>query len=167
MPLLPRQRKSASGPVEERDLDARPSDAINLAVRFGAPIFVSADVAKSCGGRTPVPAASPSAGGGAAAFAPRARAPPTQLDNALELRVRMALAVAEGREADAARLRDEVAAALGGAASGEAVSAAAAAALMLEVELAVKEERYADAAAARDRLAAMGTFLSAAPDEGA
>ncbi len=42
---MPRQRKGGSGPVEERDLDARPSDAINLAVRFGAPIFVSADVA--------------------------------------------------------------------------------------------------------------------------
>ncbi len=117
--------------------------------------------------RTPVPAAggAPVSNAGVI-FPPRARVPPTKLDASLELRVRMALAVAEGRDADAARLRDEVAAALGGAASGEAVEGATAAALMLEVELAVKEERYADAAAARDRLAAMGTFLSAKPEDG-
>jgi hypothetical protein len=143
------------------DVDARPSDAINLAVRFGAPIFVSEIVAKQCGVRTPlapplasVVVVSPAAA--AAAAARFVRAPAKRLDAALVARMRMALAVAEGRAEDAARARDDVASALGGAASAHAVAAAA---LMLEVERAVAEERYGDAARARDHLAAMNVFL--------
>ena len=71
----------------------------------------------------------------------------------------MALAVAEGRDEDAARLRDEVAAMLGGSATPHAIAAAS---LMLEVERAVRDERYNDAAHARDHLSAMDDFLSAA-----
>jgi hypothetical protein len=140
----------------ETDVDARPSDAINLAVRFQAPIFVAVDVAKTCGERQ-----KPASG---ALAATRVAVPPVKrLDCALELRMRMALAVTEGRDGDAARLRDEVAALLGGAAS--AAHAAAAASLMLEVELAVKHERYSDAAKARDHLAVMDTFLQSVAEE--
>ncbi len=160
------QGKSAAGTTVEMDVDARPSDAINLAVRFGAPIFVSETVAKQCGVRTPLsppqPAAastsavSPASFAGAAAAARFVRAPAKRLDAALVARMRMALAVAEGRAEDAARARDDVASALGGAASAHAVAAAA---LMLEVERAVAEERYGDAAQARDHLSVMNSFL--------
>ena len=156
-------RKAGAG--VELDLDARPSDAINLAVRFSAPIYVSQEVAKTCGvrsgGDAVFSAGSAVTAASAAAAAAAAAAPrpvPKKVDGALELRVRMALAVAEGREEDAARLRDEVAAMLGGSATPHA---AAAASLMLEVERAVRDERYGDAAHARDHLSAMDEFLSA------
>lgn len=154
--------RKAGAPATEMDLDARPSDAINLAVRFAAPIYVSQEVAKTCGVRNatggPVAGAAVTAASAAAAAAAAAvpRPAPKKVDGALELRVRMALAVAEGREDDAARLRDEVAALLGGSATPHAVAAAS---LMLEVERAVRDERYRDAAHARDHLSAMDAFL--------
>lgn len=37
-----------SGGEDEVDVDARPSDAINLAVRFGAPVYINKKIA---GGR--------------------------------------------------------------------------------------------------------------------
>lgn len=39
-------RASAPGENDEVDIDARPSDAINLAVRFGAPVYVSKRIAE-------------------------------------------------------------------------------------------------------------------------
>lgn len=38
---------SSGGPEEEVDIDARPSDAINLAVRFGAPMYVNKRIAET------------------------------------------------------------------------------------------------------------------------
>ncbi len=35
----------ADSKSEEVDIDARPSDAINMAVRFGAPVYIAKDVA--------------------------------------------------------------------------------------------------------------------------
>ena len=153
--------RKAGAPATEMDLDARPSDAINLAVRFAAPIYVSQEVAKTCGVRNAsgglvAGAAVTAASAAAAASVAVPRPAPKKVDGALELRVRMALAVAEGREDDAARLRDEVAALLGGSATPHAVAAAS---LMLEVERAVRDERYRDAAHARDHLSAMDDFL--------
>ena len=152
--------RKAGAAATEMDLDARPSDAINLAVRFAAPIYVSQEVAKTCGVRNAsgglVAGAAVTAASAAAAAAVVPRPAPKKVDGALELRVRMALAVAEGREDDAARLRDEVAALLGGSATPHAVAAAS---LMLEVERAVRDERYRDAAHARDHLSAMDDFL--------
>jgi len=40
----------AGDPPHEVDVDARPSDAINLAVRFGAPVYISKKIAGG-GGR--------------------------------------------------------------------------------------------------------------------
>lgn len=40
-------RNQANGDEEHLDVDARPSDAINLAVRFGAPMYVNKHVAQS------------------------------------------------------------------------------------------------------------------------
>jgi bifunctional DNase/RNase len=37
--------RSGDPPTEEVDVDARPSDAINLAVRFGAPVYISKKIA--------------------------------------------------------------------------------------------------------------------------
>ena len=38
-----------AGPTEEREVDARPSDALNLALVLGAPIRVGADVLAASG----------------------------------------------------------------------------------------------------------------------
>lgn len=60
---------AASGVVDEVDVDARPSDAINLAVRFGAPMYVSKKIADAAAAPPFEPlaghAAAGAAGGGA------------------------------------------------------------------------------------------------------
>jgi len=124
-------------------VDARPSDAINLAVRCGAPIFVAESVARSNGVRQAVPASG--------ADDPMPASPSRLLDKTLELRMRLAIAVQRGRADHAESLRDDIASLL----ADQAPIAVAAAALMLEVELAVKEERWRDAARARKLLAEM------------
>ncbi|KAF8065518.1 hypothetical protein HT031_003119 [Scenedesmus sp. PABB004] len=45
--------------VDEVDVDARPSDAINLAVRFGAPVYVSRKIADGAAQHAPSEAAAP------------------------------------------------------------------------------------------------------------
>ncbi len=80
-------------------LDARPSDAIALALRAAAPIFVDEKVMEAAGiflnG-----AAAPDAQGG--------HAPARKLTPRDALREQLAKAVAEERYEDAARLRDEL-----------------------------------------------------------
>jgi hypothetical protein len=149
IPRLPLQDKA--GAVTETDVDARPSDAINLAVRCGAPIFVSADLARTHGVRAHVPEG-PSASSPASA-APEAlpAAPVRLLDKTLELRIRLAVAIQEGRSRDAQTLRDDIAVLLAGDSS--TVRATAAAQLILEIECAIKDERWKDAAQARNQLA--------------
>ncbi len=132
-------------------MDARPSDAINLAVRCGAPIFVAADVARSHGVRATQPL-------GAQQEAQLPATPTKRLDKTIELRVRLAIAVQEGRLDDAARLRDDIALLL--ASDANTVQAVTAASLMLEVETAVKEERYRDAAQAKHHLEQLDTVIN-------
>ena len=153
---VPTPLQDKAGAVTETDVDARPSDAINLAVRCGAPIFVSADLARTHGVRASVPEgpssdASPAAGSAAPAAEALPAAPVRLLDKTLELRIRLAVAIQEGRHRDAQTLRDDIAVLLAGDSS--TVRATAAAQLILEIECAIKDERWKDAAQARNHLA--------------
>ncbi|MEN9358594.1 MAG: hypothetical protein RL095_129 [Verrucomicrobiota bacterium] len=85
-------------PAGRLSLDCRPSDAIGLALRCRAPVFVSAEVMAKCGVCCGQP---PSTAGLPEAFEPAAPS-----ENSLESRLRKAVA-AENFEL-AARLRDEI-----------------------------------------------------------
>ena len=84
----------------ESEIDARPSDAIALALRFTAPIYVAEEVMEAAGvmlDETPEGAA------GASAEPPGHRLSPAEA-----LKQKLAKAVAEERYEDAAVLRDEL-----------------------------------------------------------
>lgn len=142
-------------------VDSRPSDALNMAVRLGAPIYISEElmrthgVSEEEGGAPRLPSLPP-----VAQTAPVSK----RLDGTLELRMRIALAVAQGRSADAQKLREEVEEALAkgphalGSYGGRSLAELAGRA-MVDLELAVKEERWADAAAAGATLAALDEEL--------
>ena len=128
------------GGATETDVDARPSDAINLAVRCGAPIYVSADVARTHGVRSSMPeSGSSSSTTSGDTDTPSAEslpaAPVRLLDKTLELRMRLAVAVQESRLSDAQSLRDDIAVLLAGDSS--TVRAVAAAQLIYEIEVRV------------------------------
>ena len=63
------------GKTGVREIDARPSDALNLALRVGCPIFVAADVLDSAGIDIPKEADEQELGRGLAEFAQRLQAP--------------------------------------------------------------------------------------------
>ena len=84
----------------ESEIDARPSDAIALALRFTAPIYVAEEVMEAAG----VMLAETTKGGtGATAEPPSHRLAPAEA-----LKQKLAKAVAEERYEDAAALRDEL-----------------------------------------------------------
>jgi len=151
--------------MEEVDsIDARPSDAINLAVRFGAPIYVSKHVVKSSaylmqagqaagdpplpspGGVPQLPSESKGQQGEEQLFSKIQQQVLRRKDPALELRYRLALAVAEERYDEAALIQEQIAAVIG---SDKIAS------LLNRMEQAVAEERYAEAAQLRDELQAL------------
>ena len=119
-------------------MDARPSDAINLAVRCGAPIYINKEV---------VSASAYAITANGTATKVHASRKVKRLDSVIDLRMQLAVAVAQRRLADAEVLSRLIAAKAGADGHG--------AALILEMERAIVEERYADAAALRDRLAAL------------
>lgn len=82
-------------------VDARPSDAIALALRCNAPIFVARDVMEEAGRVIEPPAGSAGGSPEAQASKPR-RGPLDHLKHALEK------AIADERYEDAARLRDKI-----------------------------------------------------------
>ena len=84
----------------ESEIDARPSDAIALALRFTAPIYVAEDVMEAAGVHL-----NETAGDGTP---PNAEPPHPRLAPAEALKQKLAKAVAEERYEDAATLRDEL-----------------------------------------------------------
>jgi len=136
---------TGDGEKKELDIDARPSDAINLAVRFQAPIYVSKHVISS----------SAYLAAGAKDTNPKEKAENDEWfrkvqaqvarrrDPALELRSRLALAVAEERYDDAAKIRDQI---------GVAIGSDKTASLLYDLEQAVAEERFHDAASIHEQL---------------
>ena len=82
----------------ESEIDARPSDAIALALRFKAPIYVAEEVMETAGVKL-----EDSGAGGAGAEPPQPRLAPAEA-----LQQKLAKAVAEERYEDAALLRDQL-----------------------------------------------------------
>lgn len=126
------------------DIDARPSDAINLAVRFQAPIYVSKHVISSSaylasGGETSKEESDVDEEWLRKVAAQAAR----RRDPTLELRSRLAVAVSEERYDDAVRIRDQI---------GQIIGSHSTASLLYDLEQAVAEERFNDAAKIRDEL---------------
>ncbi|KAK3282829.1 hypothetical protein CYMTET_9454 [Cymbomonas tetramitiformis] len=130
----------------EVDVDARPSDALNLALRCQAPIYVHKDVAASSAfvmaDSTGVKdhRREPAAKIDFEKIQKRAK---RRRDPALELRARMAMAVALERYEDAARFRDEIANTVGNDETAR---------LLLLLEQAIADERFTDAVQIRDKL---------------
>jgi len=89
----------------ETQVDARPSDAIALALRCGAPLYVAERVMSRAGVVFPAQDA-PAAAGAAGAAAEHPAAAPDAMDS---LKKELAKAVREERYEDAARLRDQIA----------------------------------------------------------
>jgi hypothetical protein len=83
---------------EKYQIDARPSDAIALALRFNSPIFVSKLVMQNAA--VPLPAENEDEGAGAKAS--------ENMEPCNVLKKELALAISEERYEDAARLRDEL-----------------------------------------------------------
>ena len=84
----------------ESEIDARPSDAIAMALRFTAPIYVADEVMETAG----VMLAETTEGGAG----PNAEPPGHRLAPVEVLKQKLAKAVAEERYEDAATLRDEL-----------------------------------------------------------
>lgn len=88
----------------EMEMDSRPSDAIALALRFGAPIYVAEEVMDEAG-RTFTEA---ELGGAAEQKATTPKEKPKKLTPMEELKKRLEEVVKEERYEDAAKLRDEI-----------------------------------------------------------
>lgn len=156
---------SEGGNFEEVDVDARPSDAINLAVRFSAPIYVSKQVAtkmagplasasstsdsSSSGGRVGGSVSSGNTVGGhgelresSAEVQRSCREELLQYsDPTVLFKVQLEVAVAEERYDDAAMLRDRIEQVM---ASDRCLS------LVVAIETALEDQRYEEAARLRD-----------------
>lgn len=137
--------------LTEIDVDSRPSDAINLAVRFGAPIYVNKDVANKMAHSPTFDDRSVSAGastGGAIADATAADVVQSCREEILHYtdptimhKLQLQLAIAEERFEDATRLRDVIEKML---ASDRAL------ALVVAIETALEDGRFEEAARLRD-----------------
>lgn len=128
--------------VQEVDVDARPSDAINLAVRFGAPIFVNRDIAVKMA-RSRLEEHNES-------HTQIVRSCKEEIlqyqDPTIMHKLQLQLAIAEERFDDAAALRDVIDKML---ASDRAMS------LVVAIETALEDGRYEEAARLRDEFRAL------------
>jgi bifunctional DNase/RNase len=86
-------------------IDARPSDAIAMALRFSAPIFVDESVMEEAG--VIIPEANPDSGA-EPAETDGEKEPPHEMTPIEVLRKKLEAAITEERYEDAARLRDEI-----------------------------------------------------------
>ncbi|KAI7842678.1 hypothetical protein COHA_003609 [Chlorella ohadii] len=140
---------AGGGLPAEIDVDARPSDAVNLAVRFGAPIYVNKEVAA----RMAQPShalESPSPGASSEHHADVVRSCREEIaafnDPTIMHKLQMQLAIAEERFEDATTLRDTIDRIL---ASDRALS------LVVAMETALEDGRYDEAARLRDEFKAL------------
>jgi bifunctional DNase/RNase len=140
---------AAGGMPAEVDVDARPSDAVNLAVRFGAPIYVNKEVAA----RMAQPShalESGSPGASSEHHADVVRSCREEIaafnDPTIMHKLQMQLAIAEERFEDATTLRDAIDRIL---ASDRALS------LVVAMETALEDGRYEEAARLRDEFKAL------------
>lgn len=152
----------------EIDIDARPSDALNLAVRFNAPIFVNKEVAAKMSlpslafDERHVSAAA--AAGSHATHAPSAveitnscREEILQyVDPTIMHKLQLQLAVAEERFEEASRLRDAI---------DKMLASDRALALVVAIETALDDHRYEEAARLRDEFKKLRLAQQAAEKE--
>ncbi|GAB4822363.1 hypothetical protein N2152v2_009409 [Parachlorella kessleri] len=139
---LARGRNGKEPETKEVDIDARPSDAINLAVRFGAPIYVNKDIATKMA-RTRLEEHTES-------HHQIVRSCKEEIvqyqDPTIMHKLNLQLAVAEERFDDAAAIRDTIDKVL---ASDRALS------LVVAIETALEDGRYEEAARLRDEFRAL------------
>ena len=102
--------------IENMDLDARPSDAIALALRYRAPIYVHKDVYESAAisvkevgeGGTPSETETGEAPASASEGAEPRKSPDTQMGKVERLKEKLKRALASEHYEEAARIRDEL-----------------------------------------------------------
>lgn len=149
---------NAAPSATEIDIDARPSDALNLALRFNAPIYVNKDVAAKMS--LPSMAFDERHVSAAAAAGSHATPAPSAVEIAASCRdeilqyadptimhkLQLQLAIAEERFEEASRLRDAIEKTL---ASDRAL------ALVVAIETALEDHRYEEAARLRDEFRAL------------
>ncbi|PSC74915.1 DUF151 domain-containing [Micractinium conductrix] len=145
----------ASMPAEV-DIDARPSDAVNLAVRFGATIYVNREVGAKMGHPVHAFVESGSAGGGSNGsgageqHAEVVRSCREEImaysDPTIMHKLQLQLAIAEERFEDATALRDAIDKIL---ASDRALS------LVVAMETAIEDGRFEEASRLRDEFKAL------------
>jgi len=129
--------RSASG--EEVSIDSRPSDAVNLAVRFNAPIYVHRDVARAMA--TSRVAAKARSEVDVAKICREEIA--LHNDPTVELKLRMQMAIAQEQYATAAKLRDQI---------DHLLSSDRVLGLVVAMESALSGHRYEEALQIRDEL---------------
>jgi len=144
----------------EVDIDSRPSDAINMAARFGAPIYVNKEVASKMahpGGAAGREMGSMSGGGEKASQNAEALKHANEIiqsckeeillynDPTMMHKLQMQLAIAEERFEDATKLRDVIDKLL---ASDRSLS------LVIAIETALEDQRFEEAERLRDELRA-------------
>lgn len=136
----------------EVDIDARPSDAMNLAIRFGAAIYVNKEVAAKMS--HPIQATTPEIHTG---NAPGGVVPPNDAageilktcreelmhynDPTIMHKLQLQLAIAEERFEDASKIRDVI---------DRILASDRALALVVAIETALEDQRYEEAARLRD-----------------
>lgn len=129
--------RSSSG--EEVSVDARPSDAVNLAVRFNAPIYVHRDVASRM--------ATSSHGGQERSETEVTRSCREEIalhtDPTMLLELQMQLAIQEENYSKAAQLRDQI---------DQLLSSDRVLGLVVALESALSGDRYEEALQIRDEL---------------
>ena len=141
----------------EVDIDARPSDALNLAVRFGAPIYVNKDVAakmslpslafdeRHISAAAATGSHSTSSGAAPASAIDISNSCKEEIlqyaDPTIMYKLQMQLAIAEERFEEASRLRDCIERTL---ASDRALT------LVVAIETALEDQRFEEAARLRD-----------------
>ncbi|KAI3429487.1 hypothetical protein D9Q98_005578 [Chlorella vulgaris] len=142
--------KAADGMAAEVDVDARPSDAVNLAVRFGAAIYVNKEVAAKMGQPGHAFDASPPGGGATEQHSDVVRSCREEIaafhDPTIMIKLQLQVAVVEERFEEAKTLRDQIDKIL---ASDRALS------LVVAIETAIEDGRYEEAARLRDEFKAL------------
>jgi bifunctional DNase/RNase len=126
--------------VDEIDVDARPSDALNLAARFGAPVYVNKEVAIKMGqhftAAEATPLESPNDVYQSVKDILRQFVDPTTM-----LKVQLQVCIAEERYGDAAQLRNKI---------DHLLATDRSLALVVAMESALIDRRYTEAATLRD-----------------
>ncbi|EFN60008.1 hypothetical protein CHLNCDRAFT_133176 [Chlorella variabilis] len=146
----PGKAEAGAAMPAEVDVDARPSDAVNLAVRFGAAIYVNKEVAAKMSHPVHMYEADPHGGGTTEQHSDVVRSCREEImaynDPTIMYKLQMQLAIADERFEDAKSLRDQIDKIL---ASDRALS------LVVAMETAMEDGRYEEAARLRDEFKAL------------